>query len=58
MNAFTDWRTRHDLSQRAAALAIGCSRAAWQMWESGKHVAPRYIHLAMQAIDMQEAGHA
>lgn len=51
----TTWRQHHDLSQRAAARAIGCSRAAWQLWESGQHVAPRYIHLAMRAVDMRPA---
>lgn len=45
------WRLRHKLSQQAAAVTIGCSRAGWQNWEQGKAPTPHFIRLAMQAID-------
>jgi transcriptional regulator with XRE-family HTH domain len=48
--ALTDWRERMGFSQRDAATALGCSRAAWGGWESGKQKAPRYIGLACDAL--------
>jgi len=47
----TAWRNRLGLSQRGAAEALGCSRDAWRRWEANPDDAPRYIILAMQAIE-------
>ena len=47
----TAWRNRLGLSQRAAADELGCSRDAWRRWEANPDAAPRYIILAMQAIE-------
>jgi transcriptional regulator with XRE-family HTH domain len=45
------WRERMGYSQRDAATALGCSRAAWAGWESGKQPQiPRYIGLACAAL--------
>jgi transcriptional regulator with XRE-family HTH domain len=49
-NELTKWRERHGLSQRAAALALGCSRGAWRKWESGDQPVPDYIRPAMRNI--------
>jgi transcriptional regulator with XRE-family HTH domain len=50
-NPFTAWRNRHNLSQRQAPIVLGCSRMAWIGWERGDKDAPKYIRLAMLAID-------
>ncbi len=44
------WRERMALSQREAAIALGCSRGALAGWESGKTTIPKYIGLAMSAL--------
>lgn len=44
------WRERMGFSQRDAASALGCSRAAWARWETGAQPAPRYIGLACAAL--------
>lgn len=44
------WRERMGYSQRDAAEALGCSRNAWNKWESGSSNAPRYIGLACAAL--------
>jgi DNA-binding XRE family transcriptional regulator len=54
--ALVRWRKRHKLSQRAAAIAIGASRAAWVAWERGERRTPLYIRLAMKAIDDGHTG--
>lgn len=46
---FKAWRARHKLSERAAALAIGCSRTSIRSYEAGKSEIPRYIALACAA---------
>lgn len=52
------WRERMGYSQRDAAEAVGCSRRAWMMWESGQTRVPRYIGLALAALalDMSPYG--
>jgi transcriptional regulator with XRE-family HTH domain len=50
-NELIAWRKRHKLSQRAAAIKLGCSRGAWLNWENGISRTPRYIRLAMLAIE-------
>lgn len=35
MHILADWRARMDLSQRAAAAALGISLTTWQQLESG-----------------------
>jgi DNA-binding XRE family transcriptional regulator len=45
----TLWRERMGYTQRDAAEALGCSRAAWQNWETGLYPCPIYIGLAMNA---------
>jgi len=42
------WRQKRGLSQQKAADLIGCSKRAWQAWESGERDAPRYIELALR----------
>jgi len=44
------WRERMGYSQRDACHELGCSRAAWGNWETGKHKVPRYIWLACAAL--------
>lgn len=34
-SAFAAWRRRHGLTQRAAAIAVGRTERAVQMWEAG-----------------------
>jgi transcriptional regulator with XRE-family HTH domain len=48
--ALKEWRERMGYNQREAAIAVGCSRAAWQQWEGGKLRIPRYIGLAIAAL--------
>lgn len=48
--ALTQWRKRMGYSQREAAIALGCSRGAWAVWESGQKAPPRYIALACGAL--------
>jgi transcriptional regulator with XRE-family HTH domain len=50
-NPLAAWRKRHKLSQRQAVLTLGCSRMAWMGWERGDKTPPKYIRLAMLAID-------
>lgn len=48
--ALSAWRSRLDLTQAAAADAIGCGRRSWQMWETGQSPVPKYIALACAAV--------
>lgn len=46
----TAWRERLHLSRVAAAEALGCSREALRLWETGKNPIPQYIALACAAV--------
>lgn len=46
----TAWRERMGYNKREAAAAIGCSRHAWNCWESGASRVPRYVGLALSAL--------
>jgi DNA-binding transcriptional regulator YiaG len=46
------WRTMMELSQREACEALGCSRAALNNWEHGTTICPKYIGLAMTALEL------
>jgi transcriptional regulator with XRE-family HTH domain len=50
--ALTAWRKRLDLSAKAAALALGCSRNAFASWEGGRTPIPKYIALACAAFEI------
>jgi transcriptional regulator with XRE-family HTH domain len=45
------WRARRKISQRKACELLGCSRGALIAWERGNHETPRYIVLAIKAIE-------
>jgi DNA-binding XRE family transcriptional regulator len=44
------WRTSIALSKRQAAEALGLSRMTFRAYETGKHPIPRYIELAVKAV--------
>ncbi len=44
------WRMANNLSKREAASALGVARNTFRAYEMGKHLIPRYIALACQAI--------
>jgi DNA-binding transcriptional regulator YiaG len=44
------WREAMGFTQRDAAEALGCSRAALLSWEKGNTECPYYIGLAMGAL--------
>jgi transcriptional regulator with XRE-family HTH domain len=48
--ALIAWRKRLDLTQTAAAIALGCSRRSLHTWERGETEIPKYIGLACAAI--------
>lgn len=55
MNKFTpkalrEWRERMGYNQREASEQLGCSRAAYQGWETDGGKPPRYIGLACAAL--------
>jgi transcriptional regulator with XRE-family HTH domain len=60
LNPFIAWRERNQLSARQAVIVLGCSRMAYQGWERGEKPAPKYIRLAMLAIEhgLDEEGKA
>jgi transcriptional regulator with XRE-family HTH domain len=45
------WRERRKISQRKAEKLLGCSRGAIISWERGLHETPKYIILAIKAIE-------
>ena len=47
----TAWRERSDLSQVAAAEALGLSRAAYRKYEQAEDV-PRVVELAVSGLTM------
>jgi transcriptional regulator with XRE-family HTH domain len=51
-NQLIDWRIRLNLTTRAAAEALGCSRTSINSWESGTARIPRYIGIACTGIEM------
>ena len=51
-NELLKWRLDNELSQEEAAKLIGCSRRGYQNWEEGKSKIPRYVALAIAAIQV------
>lgn len=45
-----DWRARLDLTQKAAADALGTTVRAVQMWEAGDRPISRTVALACAAV--------
>ena len=45
------WRGRMKLSRARASVDLGCSRTAYQRWEDGLALIPKYIALACAAIE-------
>jgi transcriptional regulator with XRE-family HTH domain len=45
------WRNRMGLDVLRACEKIGCHRNAWAAWEHGERRIPRYIGLAMAAVE-------
>lgn len=45
-----EWRKRMRFSQEKAAELIGCSKRAIQLWEAGKNKIPKYVAMAIAAI--------
>ena len=45
------WRETAGLSQNDAADLIGCSRRGIQLWEAGTNKSPKYIGLAIEAVN-------
>jgi len=49
--AIIAWRARLNLTQIAAAKALGLSRRQWQNFEAGKWPVPLTVRLAMAALE-------
>lgn len=50
-DSLANWRRERGMSQTALAEAIGCSRRAIVNWETGITAIPRYIALALAAVE-------
>ena len=49
-NEFLEWRKRNGFTQAEAARRIGCSKRALQYWEKGIHPIPKYVTMAVAAV--------
>jgi DNA-binding XRE family transcriptional regulator len=49
-----NWRMAERLSKRKAALLLGVARNTFASYEAGRHMIPRYIMLACQAISAEK----
>ncbi len=54
--SFRTWRTRHGLSQRSAADALGISDRMVKYYEDGSHLVPKTVMLACTGYDALRSG--
>jgi len=54
--SFRAWRTRHGLSQRSAADALGISDRMVKYYEDGSHLVPKTVMLACAGYDALRSG--
>jgi hypothetical protein len=54
---FAQWRVKHGLSLADAAIALGLTTRTMSAYGSGKRPVPRYIALACQGWEMEQARH-
>lgn len=57
-DSFRAWRSRHGLSQRTAAEALGISDRMVKYYEDGSHLIPKTVMLACTGYDALHPGMA